>query len=67
MLPLIAQAKAANPAVKVYVQVDFIAGTPQQALAALQAVQTSIDGIAVYASSADLTNLRTLQSLIAQN
>jgi hypothetical protein len=67
MVPLIAQAKAANPAVKVYAQVDFIAGTPQQALAALEAVDTFIDGIAVYVSSADLSNLASLQALIAQH
>ena len=68
LLPLIAQAKAANPHVKVYAKVDFVNGTPDQDLAALLAVENSIDGIAVTVSDADLTtNLPTLQALIAQN
>jgi len=68
MLPLLAEARAANPNVKLYAKVDFVNGTPQQDLAALEAVETSIDGIAVTVTDADLTtNLPTLQSLIAQN
>jgi hypothetical protein len=48
--------------------VDFLHGTPQQDLAALEAIETSIDGIDVYVQDVDLaSNLPTLQALIAQN
>src|SRR5262249_36427719 len=67
LLPLIAQAKAANPNVKVYAKVDFTNGTPEQDVAALQAVETQIDGVSVYVTNSDLTNLGILQSLLAQN
>jgi hypothetical protein len=67
MLPLIAQAKAANPAVKIYAKVDFTNGTPQQDLAALQAIETKIDGISLSVSDGDLTNLDIFRALLAQN
>jgi hypothetical protein len=68
LLPWITEARAANPNIKLYAKVDFIHGTPQQDLAALQAVETYVDGIAVTVSDPDLTsNLPTLQALIAQN
>jgi hypothetical protein len=48
--------------------VDFLNGTPQQDLAALEAVETHVDWIGVIVSDADMTaNLRTLQALIAQH
>jgi hypothetical protein len=66
--PWISQARAANPKVKLYAKVDFLHGTPEQDLAALQAVETQVDGIAVTVFDADLTsNLPTLQALVAQN
>jgi hypothetical protein len=68
VVPLIAEARAANPRVKIYGRVDFINGTPQQDLAALEAIERQIDGIDVYVTDSDLaSNLPTLQALIAQN
>jgi hypothetical protein len=68
LVPLILQARAANPTVKIYGRVDFIHGTPQQDLAALQAIETYIDGIDVYVTDSDLPyNLPTFQALVAQN
>jgi hypothetical protein len=68
LVPWIQQARMANPKVKLYAKVDFTHGTPQQDLAALEAVETEVDGIAVTVLQADLTaNLPNLQSLIAQN
>jgi hypothetical protein len=68
LVPLILQARAANPNVKIYGRVDFIHGTPQQDLLALEAIETYIDGIDIYVQDSDLTsNLPTLQALIAKN
>src|SRR5262249_6407401 len=66
--PWITQARMANPKVKLYGKVDFLHGTPQQDVAALQAIEMQIDGIAVTVSAADLTsNLPTFEALLAQN
>jgi hypothetical protein len=64
VLPTTATIRAANPNVKVYIEVSTQQGTPAQIDAALLAVQGKVDGIVIWSGATQTTQLKQTVSLI---
>jgi hypothetical protein len=62
--PIVSTIRAANPGIKVFVQVGTAKGTPQQMLAAIQTVSNNIDGIAIWADASQLSQLQQFVVLV---